>query len=146
MAPAPPLGLGGRVRGMSAAAPALRLDRQGSPPALHAHQAPSGRFQRRPVLHLPLISVADLLGYSAAALVFLAFSLRSITALRAMAIASNLMFIAYGWFAGLGPVLMLHLALLPMNAWRLWQCLRAVPAPAWRRRARPAPHPSSQET
>jgi len=97
-------------------------------------------------LHLSLPSAPDLLGYAAALLVFMAFSLRSITGLRAMAIASNLMFIAYGWCAGLGPVLMLHLALLPMNAWRLWQCLRAEPVPAWRRRAGPAPFPSSQET
>jgi uncharacterized membrane protein YqjE len=95
---------------------------------------------------MPAPSGPDLLGYAAAALVFAAFSLRSITALRAMAIASNLMFIAYGWCAGLGPVLVLHLALLPMNVWRLQQCLRAMPAPAWRRRARPASFPSSQET
>ena len=52
-----------------------------------------------------------------------------------MAIASNLMFIAYAWFADLGPVLLLHLALLPMNAWRLWQGVLARSALAATRRA-----------
>ncbi|MEO5881966.1 MAG: hypothetical protein ABIQ06_06080 [Caldimonas sp.] len=66
-----------------------------------------------------MTATPELLGYAAAALVFLTFSLRSITALRAMAIVSNLMFIAYALAAHLGPVLMLHLALLPLNLWRL---------------------------
>ncbi len=66
-----------------------------------------------------MTATPELLGYAAAALVFLTFSLRSITALRTMAIVSNLMFIAYALAAHLGPVLMLHLALLPLNLWRL---------------------------
>lgn len=66
-----------------------------------------------------MTATPELLGYAAAALVFLTFSLRSIIALRAMAIVSNLMFIAYALAAHLGPVLILHLALLPLNLWRL---------------------------
>ncbi len=66
-----------------------------------------------------MIVTTELLGYAAAALVLLTFSLRSLTALRAMAIASNLMFIAYALAAHLDPVLILHLALLPLNLWRL---------------------------
>jgi len=64
----------------------------------------------------------DLLGYAAAALVLLAFSLRSLIALRVVAIASNVTFIAYASAAHVWPVLVLHAALLPINGWRLRQC------------------------
>lgn len=63
----------------------------------------------------------DLLGYLAAALVLMTFSVRSIVVLRAVAIASNVAFIGYAAAAGLTPVLVLHGVLLPLNAWRLWQ-------------------------
>lgn len=101
------------------------------------HDGPMQPTLRRFALHLPMPTGPDLLGYAAATLVFLAFSARSILALRAMAIVSNLMFIAYGWFADLGPVLLLHLALLPMNAWRLWQGALAQSALTATRRAAP---------
>ena len=65
---------------------------------------------------------ADLLGYAASVLVLLAFSLRSLIALRGVAIASNVTFIVYASAAHLPPVLVLHAALLPINVWRLWQC------------------------
>jgi hypothetical protein len=61
----------------------------------------------------------DLLGYAAAGLVLATFCMRDMVALRWMAIASNLAFIAYGGLAGLGPVLVLHLLLLPVNVLRL---------------------------
>ena len=67
---------------------------------------------------------ADLLGYVSSALVLLAFSLRSLIALRSVAIASNVTFIAYA-SAHLQPVLVLHAALLPINVWRLCQCVIA---------------------
>lgn len=67
-------------------------------------------------------ALVDLIGYSASALVLLAFSLRSLTALRGVAIASNVTFIAYASAAHLHPVLVLHAALLPINLWRLGQC------------------------
>ena len=70
-------------------------------------------------------ALADALGYSAAALVLWTFSLNSMRALRVVAIASNLMFIAYGAAAQLWPVLLLHAILLPLNGWRLWQLGRA---------------------
>lgn len=68
--------------------------------------------------------VSELLGYCAAALVFITFSLKSLVALRTVAIASNLMFIAYALVSGLTPILLLHAALLPTNVFRLCQCLR----------------------
>jgi CRP/FNR family transcriptional regulator, cyclic AMP receptor protein len=73
--------------------------------------------------------IVDLLGYAAAALVLLAFSLRSLTALRAVAIASNLMFMAYALGAHLAPVFVLHAALLPVNLWRLRQSVQGGGAP-----------------
>ena len=41
--------------------------------------------------------------------------------LRAIAVASNLAFMAYGLGGGLYPVLVLHAILLPLNCLRLWQ-------------------------
>ncbi len=70
---------------------------------------------------------SDLLGYSAAALVLVTFLAQQITTLRAIAIASNVMFIAYASLAWLPPVLVLHALLLPINVWRLWQASRAPP-------------------
>jgi hypothetical protein len=72
---------------------------------------------------MELSGISDLLGYAAAGLVLVAFSLRSIKALRSAAIASNLMFIAYAATAHLMPVLILHALLLPLNVWRLRQDL-----------------------
>lgn len=61
----------------------------------------------------------DLLGYLASLLVLATFSMRGMVALRLVAIASNLAFIAYAAIAGIHPVLLLHALLLPMNVWRL---------------------------
>lgn len=61
----------------------------------------------------------DVLGYLAALLVLAAFCMRDMTTLRALAFASNLAFIAYAASAGLLPVLLLHVVLLPVNLWRL---------------------------
>jgi hypothetical protein len=69
---------------------------------------------------------SDLLGYAAAALVLLTFLAQSMHTLRAVAIGSNVLFIAYALLADLPPVLLLHALLLPLNAWRLWQSSRAV--------------------
>jgi hypothetical protein len=65
------------------------------------------------------MSVIELTGYLASALVLATFCMRDMVALRWMAIASNLAFIAYGALAELGPVLVLHLLLLPINVLRL---------------------------
>lgn len=65
------------------------------------------------------MNLTESIGYLAAALVLAAFCMRNIVALRWLAIASNLAFIAYGALAGLGPVLLLHLLLLPINLVRL---------------------------
>ena len=71
---------------------------------------------------------SDLLGYAAAVLVLITFVAQSMRTLRALAIASNVAFIAYALVATLAPVLVLHLVLLPLNAWRLWQASRTRPS------------------
>ena len=78
--------------------------------------------------------LTDALGYAAAGLVLATFSVRSITRLRALAIASNLLFMAYAWCVDLPPVLVLHALLLPLNVIRLRQALRPRVAPCVRHR------------
>ena len=74
----------------------------------------------------------ELLGYTASGLVLITFSVRSIPALRSVAIASNLMFIVYAACAGLMPVLVLHAVLLPLNIVRLHQSLQEARVAAGR--------------
>jgi hypothetical protein len=65
-------------------------------------------------------------GYLASLLVLVTFCMHHMVPLRVIAIASNVAFIVYGWLAAIEPVLVLHTVLLPMNAWRLIQALRAA--------------------
>ena len=66
------------------------------------------------------------IGYLASMLVLATFCMRDMVALRAVAIASNAAFIAYGAMADIGPVLLLHVLLLPVNVLRLAQlCWRS---------------------
>ncbi len=67
------------------------------------------------------LSVMDGVGFGAAGLVLATFCMRSMNALRWVAIASNVAFIAYGYLGGLAPVLLLHALLLPINICRLAQ-------------------------
>jgi len=66
-------------------------------------------------------AVVEGIGFAAAGLVLTTFYMRSMIALRWVAIASNLAFIAYGYLENLPPVLLLHLLLLPLNIFRLAQ-------------------------
>jgi hypothetical protein len=65
-------------------------------------------------------------GYAASALVFLAFTMKDIVMVRMVALCSNFAFLTYGIGLHLFPVAALHLALIPVNCWRLWQALRRV--------------------
>ncbi len=73
-------------------------------------------------------ALTDLVGYAAAGLVLATFCMRDMVALRWMAIASNVAFMAYGGLADLGPVLVLHLLLLPVNVLRLADAGRIPPS------------------
>jgi hypothetical protein len=67
----------------------------------------------------------DVIGYVASGLVLGAFSMKNMVQLRIVAICSNIAFIGYGVGLDLIPVVALHVVLLPMNGWRLWQVLPA---------------------
>jgi hypothetical protein len=61
----------------------------------------------------------DVVGYLASTLVVLSFYMREMVPLRIAAMASNCAFLCYGIALGLGPVIALHILLLPLNIWRL---------------------------
>ncbi len=89
------------------------------------------------------LPTTDAIGFAAGALVLATFCMRSMSALRWAAIASNLTFIAYGYLGGLVPVLLLHVLLLPVNTYRLAQLYQARDARALRRHAARATGPSA---
>jgi hypothetical protein len=66
------------------------------------------------------------IGYLASALVALTFCMSTMLSLRAVAICSNLAFIAYGAADGLYPVLVLHIVLLPLNVILLVRMLKLL--------------------
>ena len=63
-------------------------------------------------------------GYLGALMTLTTFSMKTMVHLRIAGIVSNLVFIAYGVLGHVYPVLLLHLALLPLNVWRLRQLLQ----------------------
>ncbi|WP_065238360.1 hypothetical protein [Legionella spiritensis] len=65
--------------------------------------------------------VINVLGYLASVLVFAAFYVKQIMALRLIAIGSNLAFIAYAIMAHLPPIFVLHALLLPLNIQRIFE-------------------------
>ena len=75
----------------------------------------------------------ELAGYAAATLVFAAFYMRHMVALRIVAICSNIAFLIYAFGLGLTPVAILHLGLIPVNGWRLYEALAHRPARAGNR-------------
>lgn len=64
---------------------------------------------------------SDFIGYLASVLVVLTFYMDQMIALRITAVLSNIAFLAYGISLELGPVVVLHGVLLPLNIWRLRQ-------------------------
>jgi CRP/FNR family transcriptional regulator, cyclic AMP receptor protein len=69
---------------------------------------------------------AELLGYAAAACVFVTFYMKTMVSLRIAGIVSNFLFIGYGYAVDAYPVLFLHLVLLPLNLLRLHQMRRLI--------------------
>lgn len=67
----------------------------------------------------------DALGFVAAGLVLATFCMKQLVPLRALATMSNVTFIMYGYWGRIEPVLVLHIALLPVNLFRLRQALTA---------------------
>ena len=69
---------------------------------------------------------AELLGYAAAACVFVTFYMKTMVPLRIAGIVSNFLFIGYGYAVDAYPVLFLHLILLPLNILRLQQMRKLI--------------------
>jgi CRP-like cAMP-binding protein len=69
------------------------------------------------------VTLTEGLGYIAALLVLLTFSMRTMVHLRAVGIASNVFFVLYGYMSGAYPIMLLHCFLLPLNTLRLYQIL-----------------------
>jgi hypothetical protein len=63
--------------------------------------------------------MTDILGYAASRAVLATFLTRTMVPLRLIAILSNVLFVAFGYAQHIYPVLFLHVALLPINIWRL---------------------------
>ena len=77
-------------------------------------------------MHLPAfdfsaVSWIELLGYAASLLVLTTFCMSTMLRLRWVAIGSNVLFILYGYFDHVYPVMILHFILLPVNVIRLAQ-------------------------
>lgn len=72
------------------------------------------------------VSGMELIGYVASLLVFSTFYMKTMIPLRGVAIVSNVAFMAYGFAAGLYPVLLLHVVLFPLNVLRLYQMRRLI--------------------
>lgn len=70
-------------------------------------------------------SQADLIGWTASALMVATFSCNERRHMRPLAVLTNVAFISYGAVAWLPPVLVLHLLLLPINLWRWAECVGA---------------------
>jgi CRP/FNR family cyclic AMP-dependent transcriptional regulator len=68
----------------------------------------------------------NILGYLASALVFATFWMKLPMRLRQVAIASNVVFIAYAAVGHLYPILILHATLLPLNVVRLREIQRVA--------------------
>jgi hypothetical protein len=87
--------------------------------------------------------MADALGYAASCAVLASFLMRTMVSLRLVAILSNVLFVAFGYIAKVHPVFFLHMALLPINVWRLFIAADAASVPGFaqltRFRSRAAP-------
>jgi hypothetical protein len=70
------------------------------------------------------MSWVDYVGFLAALTVLATFCMDTILPLRGLAIASNILFIVYGFAAQLYPVLLLHAVLLPINISKIVQLVR----------------------
>ena len=78
--------------------------------------------------NLPSILGPQAMGWIAALLTLLTNICADMRRLRLLALAANAAFIAYGTAAELLPVMVLHLALVPVNLWRLNQAFQGKPS------------------
>ena len=70
------------------------------------------------------MNICELAGYAACVMVFIAFYMKDIMMVRIVGLCSNFAFLTYGLGLHLLPVAALHMALIPVNCWRLCELLR----------------------
>jgi len=70
--------------------------------------------------------MVDVLGYAASIAVLATFLMQTMLPLRFVAILSNILFLLYGYYAHIPPVLFLHATLLPINVVRLNACAKSL--------------------
>jgi CRP/FNR family cyclic AMP-dependent transcriptional regulator len=68
----------------------------------------------------------DMLGYLSALCTLAMYSMRTMIPLRVAGVMANAFNIAFGFFSGIYPTLILHLVLFPLNATRLVQMMQLV--------------------
>ncbi|HEX2216648.1 MAG TPA: hypothetical protein VHG27_08165 [Xanthobacteraceae bacterium] len=71
------------------------------------------------------MTLVDAIGWMAAGLTLLTFSMRAMLSLRMAGMAANIAFIVYGVAEQLYPVIVLHTLLLPCNLLRFVEQRRA---------------------
>lgn len=74
------------------------------------------------------MTLVEILGYFALALLLASSAMRTIIWLRILAIAASLVIVGYGMIWVLYPVVGFGVLLLVINAWRLWEMRRLVAA------------------
>jgi CRP/FNR family cyclic AMP-dependent transcriptional regulator len=70
--------------------------------------------------------LVEINGYAASAAVLLTVLMSTMIPLRVLALFSNALFVSYGYFNDVLPVLILHAVLFPINLYRLVQFRRLV--------------------
>ena len=68
--------------------------------------------------------MGGLAGYIASSFVFLTFYMKDMISLRVVALCSNLAFLVYAGALHLAPIFILHTALIPIDARRLFCAVR----------------------
>ena len=72
------------------------------------------------------MTITEIIGYVASALVVATFTMNNMLWLRSVAVLSNIGFLVYGFLGELWPVFGLHVVLLPLNLARIRQLRRLV--------------------
>ena len=70
------------------------------------------------------LSLGTMLGMLGAALTLASFLMKTMLPLRALALASNVLFLIYGYLESLLPGFIVNAVLLPVNAQRIWEITR----------------------
>lgn len=70
------------------------------------------------------LDLGTVLGVIGTVLLCASFLVKSMLRLRALALASNVFFIAWGYVEWVWPTLALNSVILPLNAWHIWEIRR----------------------